>query len=70
MTMPGPTPPNWTPPQPARDNSSRALKLSGAALIWTIIGVIALCLAGPFLCCSAGIIGGAGRDRPTITPAP
>jgi hypothetical protein len=63
----GPTPPNWQPPPP--DRSSRALKLSGAALIWVIIGVIALCVGGPILCCMGGMIGGFS-GHPAVTSGP
>jgi hypothetical protein len=77
VTQPGPPPPNWTPPPgwtppPAPDNSSRTLKLSGAALIWVIIGVTVLCLGVPALCCGASLIGGAAnrRDRPAYTTTP
>lgn len=72
MTQP-PQPPNvpWQPPPPV-DASSRTLKLSGAALIWVIIGVMVFCLVGPiascFLCGFGGLLSGSSHSVPTPTP--
>lgn len=65
-----PPPGQWHPPhQPEPDSSSRALKLSGAALIWVIIGVITFCVGGPILCCFGGLAGGL-VGTPSVSSSP
>lgn len=59
---------------PPPDSSRRLLNLSGAALLWSIAGVIVLCVIGPIamclLCGMDGLLGGVGDPYPTPTAYP
>jgi hypothetical protein len=59
-------------PPGAPDNSRKLLNLSGAALIWVIIGVMFVCIGGPIVLCTVCGLGsfltGVGGVDPSATP--